>query len=85
MRSLQWYKRGAAYIDTPQNREGCVMDKSHFEASVTHVISLEINILSAYFWKIVMGDRCFAKINTYAHAFPKNLLRSLLSASFSIR
>ena len=35
----------------PQNREGCVIDNSLFEASVTHVISLEINILSAYFLK----------------------------------
>lgn len=77
----------------PQKRDGCVMDKSPFEASVTHVISLEINILSAYFWKIVMGDRCFAK-NKYVcscmldelaasslSSTPSSLLRSLPSVS----
>ena len=57
----------------PQKREGCVMDKSPFEASVTHVISLEINILSAYFEKIVMGDRCFAKNKHVCSGIPINL------------
>lgn len=56
-------------MDAPKN----VMDKSPFKASVTHVISLEINILSAYFWKIVMGDRCFAKNKHVCLDIPINL------------
>ena len=51
-----------------------------FEASVTHVISLEINILSAYFWKIVMGDRWFAKNMHVCSCIPNKLAASSLSS-----
>ena len=57
MRSLQWYKRGAAYEPLTPNREGCVRDKFPI-LSISHAYnSLIINTLSDFFLKIVMGDR----------------------------
>ena len=44
-----------------QNREGCVMDKSPFSSIYHAEYSLYINTLKAFFRKIVMGDRWFAK------------------------
>lgn len=76
-------KRSLFALLYKQNREGCVIDNSLFEASVTHVISLEINILSAYFWKIVMGDRCFAKNKHVCSCIPNKLAASSLSSTLS--
>ena len=44
-----------------RNREGCVMDKSPFSCIYHAEYSLYINTLKAFFQKIVMGDRWFAK------------------------
>ena len=45
----------AIYYD--RNREGRVMDKSPFSSIYHAEYSLYINILKAFFQKIVMGDR----------------------------
>ena len=42
--------------DTPKIVRDARWINPLFEASVTHIISLEINILSTYFLEIVMGD-----------------------------
>ena len=45
MRSLQWYKRGAAYEGYPQIVMDSVMDISVFEVSITLFKCLYISIL----------------------------------------
>ena len=44
-----------------RDRDGCVMDKSPFSCIYHAEYSLYINTLKAFFQKIVMGDRWFAK------------------------
>ena len=45
MRSLQWYKRGAAYVRDNQIVMDSVMDISVFEVSITLFKYLNISIL----------------------------------------
>ena len=53
MRSLQWYKRGAAYRAAYDS----VMDISVFEVSITLFKRLYVSILRCLEIQIVMDDR----------------------------
>ena len=67
-----------------RNREGCVMDKSPFSSIYHAEYSLYTNTLKAFFRKIVMGDRWFAK-NIFIRRSKNNLLHISYQLLSSIR